>query len=240
MNTIAKKFKTLLAIDPKWAYRLFRKRLRHQIDYRFAKWRGVRSYPLQVGDITVDLYYHAPYHHARAEAFAAGNWDETPLLPIWVEEAKKSSLIFDVGGYNGIYGILAAKANPAAKIFIFEPDPINAEHIRRNLQKNNVECTLVEAAVSDHEGTAKFSGGGGTGSKITNWGALELKTVRLSSFGSPDLLKIDTEGHEPEALRGADLSNTKAIFMEMNHDLPLEGFKETFRAHITAVLKRTS
>jgi FkbM family methyltransferase len=237
MKNLVRKFSALLSIDPKWAYRFFRKRLDHQIAFRIAKMCGVQSYPLHVGDITVDLYFHAPYHHARAKAFAAGEWEETPLLPLWVEEAKKSSVIFDVGGYNGIYGILAAKANPSAKILIFEPDPINAEHIRRNIQKNNVGCTLIEAAVSDHEGIVKFSGSGGTGSKITDWGHLEMKTVQLSSYGSPDLLKIDVEGHEPEVLSGANISNTKTIFMEMNHDLLPKGFKEVARADITAVFK---
>jgi FkbM family methyltransferase len=238
MTTIRKKFKTLMSINWKALYRFFKKRLRHQIDYRTAQIRGIRSYPVRVGDITIDLSFHAPYHHARAKAFSLEQWDEIPLLPLWVEEAKRSSLIFDVGGYNGIYGLLAAKANPNAKVYIFELSPINADHIRRNVRMNNVHCTVVQAAVSDHDGMAKFSGDGGTGARMTDWGEQEVKMVRLSTFGSPDLLKVDVEGHEPEVLRGANISNTKIIFIEMNHELPLKGYREVMRSDITAVFKR--
>src|SRR5436309_283093 len=125
MKTITKKFKTLLSINWRVTYRFLKKRLIHQISFRSAQISGIRSYPVRIGDLTIELYFHAPYHHARAKAFSLGQWDELSLLPLWIEESKKSALIFDVGGYNGIYGLFAAKANPSAKIFIFEPGTLN-------------------------------------------------------------------------------------------------------------------
>jgi FkbM family methyltransferase len=240
IHKVVKKARSLSNLNILALLRFIKKRTWHKIEFFKAKLKGIKSYPVKVGDVTIDLYFHAPYHHMRAKAFSEGDWDEIELLPEWVEEARKSRLVFDVGGYNGIYGLLAAKANPSAKVLIFEPDPINAEHIRQNVAKNYVNCTIIEAAVSDDEGSVKFSGSGGTGSKIVDWGALEVKTVRLSMYGSPDLLKIDVEGHEPEALRGANISNTKTIFVEMNHDLLpfLKGYKEVARSEITAVFKR--
>lgn len=166
-----------------------------------------------------------------------GSWDELQLLPAWIEKAKQSSLIFDVGGFNGIYGILAAKANPNAKVVIFEPDPTNIEHIISNLALNSVDAYVVEAAVSDHDGTIKFSADGSTGSRITSWG-VETRCVTLASFGSPELLKIDIEGHELEALKGADISKTKSIFIEENHTPLLEGFTRNKAVGLTAIYDR--
>jgi FkbM family methyltransferase len=232
------KFPTLRNLNIRAMARYYKKRLKHQIQYRSAQLRGIHSYPVTVNGVSIDLYFAAPYHHARAQDFSEGNWEELKLLPIWIDESKKASLISDVGGYNGIYGLFAAKANPHAKVLIFEPDPINVAHIRRNAEKNKVTCTVIEAAVSDKEGRARFSGEGATGGRIIGWGKLEVPTVLLVSYGSPELLKIDIEGHEPEALRGADLSKTRTMFIEMNNDKPIADFHEIARENITAVLKR--
>ena len=59
----------------------------------------------------------------------------------------------------------------------------------------------MEAAVSDREGTAFFSGEGDTG-KLSQTGT-PIRTVRLDNHIRPDLIKMDIEGGEIAALRGS-------------------------------------
>jgi hypothetical protein len=63
----------------------------------------------------------------------------------------------------------------------------------------NVE--IVEAAVSDREGTAFFSGEGAIG-KLSQTGT-PTKIVQLDNFPRPDFIKMDIEGEETAALRGS-------------------------------------
>jgi hypothetical protein len=48
---------------------------------------------------------------------------------VWKEKAKQSSVIYDIGGFNGVFGLLAAKVNPQARVVIFGADAISARHI---------------------------------------------------------------------------------------------------------------
>ena len=222
------KLKTLFTMDYGWARHYLWVRLNQRVEFMFA--HGT-SYSGVVHRIPLTLSFSTPYHHARAYDMTHGAWDELPLLKDWMEYARGADLIFDVGGYNGIYGILAAKANPHAHVLIFEPDPVNAEHIRTNIALNNVHAQVVEMAISDYQGFIRFSGDGSTGSKVASWGT-EIPCGKLSQFGSPELLKVDVEGHELEVLKGADLTNTKILFAEVNHPLP---YKEIKRVGITAI-----
>lgn len=220
-----------------WRLRFFLKRLKMWSGYIFAA-----SKVFKVEGIT--LAASSPYHYAIARSQSDGTWYESARLKTWIEKAKSlppGATVFDVGGFNGIYGLTAALANPKAKVFIFEPDPVNARHIEKNTRINNLEnCTLVEAAVSDKNGEIAFSGDGSTGSKVQTWGK-PVKSITLASYGSPELLKIDVEGHEPQALKGADLSRTRTVFIEVNAHETLErltAFRLVSREGENALLER--
>lgn len=231
------KLSTLINLNIPVTVRYLRKRISHRQEMFIAQMKGISSYPFDIAGIHLDLYYHTPYHHARAKDFTLGGWDELELLPKWIEKAKESSLIFDVGGFAGIYGILAAKANPDANVYIFEPDAVNAKHILVNAEKNKVGVIIIQAAVSEHKGTVLFSADGSTGSKIVPWGT-PTSSVALAAYGSPQLLKIDVEGHEGEVLRGANLSETKTVFIEENAVPLLDGFERTESVGLTAIYEK--
>jgi len=210
------KFSTIFKISPHWAFRFLKKRAGHLASFIVARARGRRTYRVEIESISIDLCFFSPYHHARAEAMANGTWEEYPLLPMWIAKARESTLTFDVGGYNGIYGLLAARSNPDGTVYIFEPDLESFRHITRNVELNRLQNVhVVGKAVSDTDGTVMFAGDGSTGSRIATWGT-PVPSVRLASFGSPDLLKVDVEGHETEVLRGADLLRTRTLFIEVN------------------------
>src|SRR5437870_3957451 len=54
--TSTMKLSTLANLNIPALIRLLKKRVRHQIDYRTAQMRRIRSYRLQVGDISINLY----------------------------------------------------------------------------------------------------------------------------------------------------------------------------------------
>ena len=99
-------------------------------------------------------------------------------------------LTFDVGANAGYYTLLLARrVGPNGRVVAFEPNPINVAYLREHLRLNkfcNVE--IVEAAVTDTDGTAFFSGTGSMG-KLSKTG-MSVETVRLDDYPHPDFVKI--------------------------------------------------
>jgi len=118
-----------------------------------------------------------------------------------------SSVFYDIGANVGYYSLVAARK--CQSIFAFEPLPANFDYLKRHIAINQLQnCTAVEAAVIDHEGTVAFSEGNSTcGGAIREAGALLVRAVRLDVFieraPAPDVMKIDVEGAELRALCGA-------------------------------------
>ena len=77
----------------------------------------------------------------------------------------------------------------------------------------------MEAAVSDREGTAFFSGERDTG-KLSQAGT-PIRTVRLDNYIRPDLIKMDIEGGETAALHRSVkiLAERHAVWFIALHDL---------------------
>jgi FkbM family methyltransferase len=145
----------------------------------------------------------------------------------WLKVLPGKSLIYDVGGFNGIYGIVAALRCPQAKIVIYEPDESNAKEIRNSITLNNVSsnCRVEELAISDKSGTVFFSQGGSTGEHISKADiGKSVKASALKDLPHADLIKIDIEGAEALALRGLDYKST--ILLE-THPWFLPNFGES-------------
>jgi len=131
---------------------------------------------------------------------------------------------YDIGANVGLYGFMFKNLVPRATVLLFEPDVSNAKLIRRTLGKYpRDDIRLIEAAVSDREGTSVFyedtlSGAAGTlqldargGFVSTHYHVLPskitVKTVTLDRtvlrHGVPDFIKIDVEGAELGVFEGA-------------------------------------
>ncbi|MCM2313764.1 MAG: FkbM family methyltransferase [Thermoanaerobaculia bacterium] len=112
--------------------------------------------------------------------------------------------ILDCGANIGLGTLNYKRQFPNARIIAFEPDPMFAPLLRRNLERNGAgDVEVVEAAAWIRNGTADWYSEGIDGSKIVEGGAtsgdvVSVRTVDLGEYlAEPvDLLKLDIEGAE--------------------------------------------
>jgi FkbM family methyltransferase len=124
---------------------------------------------------------------------------------------RPGGVVLDVGANVGYYTLLASVlVGDGGAVHAFEPEPRNAEFLRRHLRINGRRnVTVQQAAVSDRAGTARFTFGTGSGTgHLGEAGTLEVRTLRLDDYCAehgivPAAIKIDVEGAEMSVLAGA-------------------------------------
>ncbi len=138
------------------------------------------------------------------------------ILPL----VKSEDVVWDVGANIGIYTFLLARAAYRGHLIAFEPVPVTQEMWRENIVNNRVgNCSLETFALSDKVGKAMISvnenAHGCDSIELAKFNpdntlrSIEVPTTTgdefllTSSYGDPDLIKVDIEGHEPEFLKGA-------------------------------------
>jgi FkbM family methyltransferase len=164
--------------------------------------------------------------------------DEPEALPLFFALARRASVVFDVGAHVGLYSLVASLANPVARIFAFEPLKRTCDRLLSNLAKNsaaNVEvlpCALGDVAGAAtlycaHRGIPMSSSLSREFLSRTIATPLIPETVavttvddfcRSRAISKVDLIKLDIEGLEPEAVRGMSrlLDHTRPdIFCEV-------------------------
>jgi FkbM family methyltransferase len=147
-----------------------------------------------------------------------GEGFEGTSLLVWERLAVTSAVVFDVGANTGIYALAAHAANPRAKVHAFEPLPAIAARLSENAALNQFNTIVHTVAVSDQTGTAAIKLMQAAHEYSASFEhmpwmdeaefvTLDVPMVRLadvisSSGDHPDLIKLDVERHEPQALRG--------------------------------------
>jgi len=144
-----------------------------------------------------------------------------------------NDLVIDIGANIGWYSlVLSHTARP--RIYAFEPEPRNYGYFTRNLKQNgNTNVIPVNAAIDNQPGEMQLhlykNHNQGRHSFIRNAksvGTVAVKTIVLDAFlkekgetGKPvKFLKIDIEGYEYPALRGAveTLKHTEHVLTEFS------------------------
>lgn len=122
---------------------------------------------------------------------------------------SKDDIILDLGAFNGNSTIVLGRHAHAGKVYAFEPNPDTQAILQENLKSANVSnYELIRLGVSSEEGTVKFSRGG-AGSRITEHGDVDVNIttvdafVRTRNLEKVDFIKLDIEGFELPALKGA-------------------------------------
>ena len=206
-----------------------------------ALWRAVTGYksPLRVANLKYGAF-KMPCDLSemlqRQFYFFGTYFVEEHILDCWREAAKGAEIIFDVGANSGIYSLAALAIEPDATIHAFEPTPEIAARLRETADLNGLKQLHVhEVAVSSVNGHAtlrRCRGDMGTNEGMNfidpdlGGGGERVSTVCLDQFckslaiGHIDLLKLDIQGHEHLALKGAEHlirdGRVGTIFMELN------------------------
>jgi len=120
--------------------------------------------------------------------------------------------IFDIGANAGFYTLAFARlVGERGHVWAFEPLAENVRNLRRHVELNGLtNVTVVEAAVSERAGVADFAPGKSNSmGRLAEGGGQHVPTVALDDFcvqekiDCPDLIKLDIEGGESLAFKGA-------------------------------------
>jgi FkbM family methyltransferase len=126
-------------------------------------------------------------------------------------EVRPGSVFWDVGANVGFYSLLASGLVASGKVFAFEPVPRNLAYLREHLALNRVtNVEVLTIAVSDRNGASSFEiEETGFMGHLSSEGNMTVSTATLDSLVEagrvlpPDYVKMDIEGAELLALRGA-------------------------------------
>ena len=145
-------------------------------------------------------------------------WERISMR-LWKQLAKESNCILDIGANTGVYSLVASTINPDAEVFAFEPVKRTSSLMLKNLELNpNLKIKLIEKAVSNTDGVSIFydvptesqysaSLNNEMLSEISNRISYDVEVIQLDNFEELankkiDLIKLDVEMHEPEAIEG--------------------------------------
>ena len=151
------------------------------------------------------------------------------------EAVRPGDICLDVGGWRGFFSGVMALAG-ASRVFVFEPLPTNALQIRRVIELNSkLPIELIEVAIGDQINSSKLRVMPETSmAKLSTSGfqsdhqegdLMEIRSETLDHlrgtglFSRADVIKIDVEGAEAMALRGAEQllrSNRPRLFIEVH------------------------
>jgi hypothetical protein len=152
--------------------------IKNAIGFRGVKTVKIVGGPARGLTMTLDFSGHTPMYLGMYE------WELHRFLRETLPSVRR---VFDVGGYLG-YDTLIFAANTAGEVVTFEPDPESRGKLQGNLDHNPElpgKVILEPLAISaDQENGAT---------------TIDAMSER---HGPPDLIKIDIDGGELDALRG--------------------------------------
>lgn len=129
-------------------------------------------------------------------------------------------MVFDLGANIGLVTFALARVVGAdGRVVSFEPDPVNFEYLRRNVERHGLaQVDLVQAAVAPVSGQLAFFAEGTITSglaaarhdslmpeaigSVTTCSAVTLADA-MAAHGSPAWIKMDIEGAEIDVLQGS-------------------------------------
>lgn len=198
--------------------------------YRKLSFRG--EFNVSIENTKFKVFHHGGI--IETEIFWRGlfkSW-ENDTGWIWIQLCKSCNVILDVGANTGIYSLSAKAINPKANVYAFEPSLNTYEKLCLNSKLNNFDIRCEQLAVSNKNGKQIFydvkesnqTSASLSADKLKNIVKsekleYEVETIKLSKYISinhlkqVDLIKIDIELHEPEAIEGLEnyLINYKPI-----------------------------
>ena len=187
---------------------------------RASSWYGRAPVPV-AGGLAHLLYVSTPdlpLDHAHAGLIVRGTL-EPPVQEALRRLLAPGDVFYDIGANVGFFTLLGARlVGPAGRVVAFEPVPWCARAVGNNIELNEFGHAQIRAeAVGDADGAARLLVVGeaswshleSTGRHADVRDEIDVAVVALDSLVGagtippPDVLKIDTEGAELQAIEGA-------------------------------------
>lgn len=150
---------------------------------------------------------------------------EQEVVERFLADVNDSTEVWDIGTAVGTYSILAAKC--ANHVTAFEPEPNNYRRLQENVRLNaldNIDVRNIALSDTNSELQMNVADGavGGGAHRINSRGNVSVSARRGEDLidPSPDLVKIDVEGHEIKVIEGMGdkLSDCSTIYVEAHPD----------------------
>jgi FkbM family methyltransferase len=149
--------------------------------------------------------YLQALHRGTKEPFTA---------ELFARSVEPGDTVIDGGAYLGFYSLLAAqRVGPQGAVFAFEPNPRTFEPLRRNVSENGFEDRVIALPIgidsaagrrwfylADHDASKSSLFVPERWQEATEAECIDVDGVLGSR--SIDLVKLDIEGGEVDALRG--------------------------------------
>ncbi len=206
---------------------------------------GINHY--QAREVT-HLYGGNPLRILLADPMAQGwydhDWPELNEIALLKRNRlRPGARVFDLGAHQCVVALMLANAvGPDGVVIALEASPHNAAIGVRNQKLNQAEnLHILNAAVAETSGRLTFNKGlnGQVDDGSGEWGSVEVDALSVDAlsarYGFPDVLFIDVEGFECQALRGASqtLARRPDCFVEVHVGAGLEKFGGSAEAVIS-------
>ncbi len=131
---------------------------------------------------------------------------------LFAQSINRGDVVFDIGAHVGYYTLIAARrSGKNGRVICFEPLPENLSFLNQHITINRMGCvSVINKAVGARNGTAKFSiAKNRYQGRIANDGQIEVEVAALDILWrneiipTPNVIKMDIEGAEFDALQGA-------------------------------------
>lgn len=131
---------------------------------------------------------------------------------------NKGDVVIDIGAHVGFFSVYASKkVGKTGMVISIEPSEQNLRFLKKNIEVNNLKnITVIESSVWNKTGIRTlYSMGEGwenptlvPNKNYKDFDMIDVKVIKLddliSNLSKVDFIKMDIEGAELEALKGAD------------------------------------
>ena len=159
--------------------------------------------------------------------YVDGRLHEPALTDRLLDLLDGDDVFYDIGANVGYFTLFASEVCADGKVYAFELDPRYVEVIEASLRRNETSAIVVQRAVSD-ESDATVSYADEIIPRITTdrSATRTARTITIDEYRgdnpAPTVMKIDIEGFEYHALRGAcetlKRPELKTLFVEVHPD----------------------
>ena len=186
---------------------------------------------MKVGGVTARFHVSSRRELQRI----SGMTGEKAVLAKFLGELRPGDVVFDVGANIGTHTIAFAKVvGNEGRVAAFEPEPVTAERLERNVELNGLDnvivmrCALGERRstellyVDSRSGSGQHSLRPQDGRPAQEVSVLQGdELVRSGRLAAPNVMKIDVEGAELGVIAGLkdSLANEacRLVFCEVHH-----------------------